>query len=370
MFRHNDQKVNLVNLFSGCGGFALGARQAGFRVIAAVDNDPTLSSSYPYNFPNTRMILADLTQLDGKSIKEKAAGRVDGVFGGPPCQGFSSIGKRYPNDPRRSTLGHFFRIVQEIEPIFFAMENVRGLAYSDARYVLEEALQLVENEYSIMEPSFLNAAHFGAATNRVRLFVIGIRKDCGEAVSLEDFDTCKRTPATVRSAIKDLEGAVSLGDCEGFDTWRIDCVGRPSDYARALRTPGGLFTGHRPTEHSVRVIARFKKVLQGGIDPVGRHQRLSWLGQCPTLRAGTGADRGSYQSVRPIHPEQPRVITVREAARLQGFPDRHRFHSTVWHSFRMIGNSVSPIIARAIFRVIGTKLRIGASGSASATVKR
>jgi DNA (cytosine-5)-methyltransferase 1 len=96
-------------------------------------------------------------------------------------------------------------------------------------------------------------------------------------------------------------------------------------------------------------------VEPGGVDAVGRHQRLDWRGQCPTLRAGTGSDRGSYQSVRPIHPEHDRVITVREAARLQGFPDRHMFHPTTWHSFRMIGNSVSPIIARAIFGAIAER---------------
>jgi DNA (cytosine-5)-methyltransferase 1 len=79
---------------------------------------------------------------------------------------------------------------------------------------------------------------------------------------------------------------------------------------------------------------------------------LKWDGQCPTLRAGTGSDRGSFQSVRPIHPDEPRVITVREAARLQGFPDCHFFHKTVWHSFRMIGNSVSPFVSEAVFCAI------------------
>nr|WP_249812095.1 DNA cytosine methyltransferase [Bradyrhizobium sp. 188] len=94
----------------------------------------------------------------------------------------------------------------------------------------------------------------------------------------------------------------------------------------------------------------------GEIDSVGRHPRLSWEGQCPNLRAGTGKDKGSYQAVRPIHPEEDRVITVREAARLQGFPDSFRFHPTVWHSFRMIGNSVSPIIAQAILSLIAERM--------------
>ncbi|MNJ64000.1 Modification methylase BanI [compost metagenome] len=93
-------------------------------------------------------------------------------------------------------------------------------------------------------------------------------------------------------------------------------------------------------------------MLQGSVDPVGKHKRLHWDGFCPTLRAGTGSDRGSYQSVRPLHPVEDRVITPREGARLQGFPDDFIFHETVWHSFRMIGNSVSPIIAEVLLRNI------------------
>jgi DNA (cytosine-5)-methyltransferase 1 len=101
------------------------------------------------------------------------------------------------------------------------------------------------------------------------------------------------------------------------------------------------------------------------MEKVGRHPRLKLGGLCPTLRAGTGFDLGSFQSVRPIHPRQHRVITVREAARLQGFPDEHVFHPTVWHSFRMIGNSVSPMMARAIFEAIRDRLVAGNATPAS-----
>ena len=344
--------MNLIDLFSGAGGFSLGAHQAGFRVVAAFDNDAILASSYPRNFPNTRMILKDVTQLDGETIRAAAGGRVDGIVGGPPCQGFSVIGKRNPKDPRRLLLCHFFRITKEIQPSFFVMENVLGLAYSDARGALDEALRLVEDQYAVLGPIVWNAAEFGAATKRSRLFVVGIHKDKGEALTVKDFDALKRTPATVRAAIADMEHAVPLEDEDGFDVWRITRTGRPSDYARDLRGADRRFTGHRKTVHCTDVIARFQEVPEGGIDLVGRHPRLAWSGQCPALRAGTGADKGSHQAVRPIHPEQPRVITVREAARLQGFPDRHCFHPTIWHSFRMIGNSVSPIMAQAILGVI------------------
>lgn len=344
--------LRLVDLFSGCGGFSLGAHQAGLRVAVAYDVDPILTSSFERNFPNTKLILDDVSGLSGDDVISAAGGRIDGIFGGPPCQGFSDIGRRAPEDPRRQLLGHFFRIVDEVQPAFFVMENVRGLLYADARDVLDQALRSVEGSYHILGPHIWDAADFGAATKRPRLFVIGIHKDHGAPMPLQLINDRKAAAATVRCAISDLENAAAVEEIEGFDTWRITRRGRPNKYAEQMRAADQRFTGHRSTAHTPDVIKRFKKVAPGTMDLIGRHPRLSWSGQCPTLRAGTGADKGSYQSVRPLHPELPRVITVREAARLQGFPDSHVFHPTVWHSFRMIGNSVSPIMAKAIFAAV------------------
>jgi DNA (cytosine-5)-methyltransferase 1 len=236
------------------------------------------------------------------------------------------------------------------------MENVKGLGYADARPVLDRALELVPSRYEILGPTVLDAADFGAATRRPRLFVIGYDPARFDRLSIADIDRVKQPPVTVRAAIGELSSAAMIGDADGFDLWKIKQRGRPNRYAAQLRSPKGTFTSHRRTAHTSQVVARFKKVDRGGVDVVGRHPRLSWEGQCPTLRAGTGNDYGSFQSVRPIHPDEPRVITVREAARLQGFPDAFRFHPTVWHSFRMIGNSVSPIISKAIFSLIAERM--------------
>ncbi len=346
----------IVDLFAGAGGLSLGAREAGFRVVAAFDNDPVLTSSFSANFAGTRVIGQDLSTVCGDAVRAAAGGRPDGIVGGPPCQGFSAIGKRIVSDPRRDLLRDYFRIVRDVSPAFFVMENVRGLGYSDARGVLDDGLSLVSDEYSIFGPTTLNAAEFGAATSRSRLFVIGIHKECGDPLSNEDFDDLRCPAATVKDAISDLVGAVRCEDRDGFDFWKITRRGRCHEYARRMHAKDQLFSGHRRTTHSRRVVDRFRKVQQGEMDPIGRHHRLKWSGQCPTLRAGTGPDRGSYQSVRPIHPDLPRVITVREAARLQGFPDGFRFHPTIWHSFRMIGNSVCPILAQAIFEVMAMRL--------------
>ena len=347
--------MRIVDLFSGCGGFSLGARLAGLQVVASFDNDPVLASSYPINFPDTKMYIRDVAEVRGEELCSEI-GRIDGIVGGPPCQGFSSIGKRLPGDPRRQLLHHFFRIVQEVGPTFFVMENVCGLAYADARGELDAALGLVDDTYDILGPTIFNAADFGAATQRSRLFVIGMHKDRCEAMTAQGLDGEKSAKETVRSAIADMEGAGFMEMKSGFDVWKITRTDSVFKYAEKLRAADKCFTSHRITKHSHRVAQRFGEVPQGGLDTVGRHSRLAWLGQCPALRAGTGSDRGSYQSVRPIHPEYNRVITVREAARLQGFPDDHQFHPSVWHSFRMIGNSVCPFMARAIFNALVVRL--------------
>jgi DNA (cytosine-5)-methyltransferase 1 len=346
----------IVDLFCGCGGFSSGAHAAGLGPKIALDIDPILTSSFSVNFPLTKLVHANLRTLSGADIRRELGGPVDGLFGGPPCQAFSDMGHRKANDPRRNLLRHFFRLVAETRPGFFVMENVRGLGYADARLFLDRSLELVPASYKILYPLILDAAEFGAATRRPRLFVIGYDPKRCDPIVPSDLDDWKVDPATVADAIADLAAAEMMGEVDGYDTWKITRRGRPSRYAAGLRATDGRFTGHRKTFHAPDVKKRFAKLRQSEVDPIGRHPRLAWEGQCPNLRAGTGKDRGSYQAVRPIHPEEPRVITVREAARLQGFPDSFRFHPTVWHSFRMIGNSVCPIMAEAILTLIAERM--------------
>jgi DNA (cytosine-5)-methyltransferase 1 len=239
------------------------------------------------------------------------------------------------------------------------MENVKGLSYESNHQVLDRALCLLPQRYEVLGPMVLDCADFGAATSRPRIFVLGYDVGRVERMNASMF-LGKYSPATVRDAIQDLNKAKLRGiDKSGYDLWFNEADEDISTYARLLRGRNRIFTGHRKTPHKREIVERFSGVRQGGRDEIGKHIRLAWKGQCPTLRAGTGSDRGSYQSVRPIHPSKNRVITVREAARLQGFPDYFRFHPTTWHSFRMIGNSVSPIIARSLFSVIRNQLAKG-----------
>lgn len=340
-----------MDLFCGAGGFSTGAHAAGFDVVRAIDLDPILTSSFSTNFPKVSLSLTDIAALSASDLIAEVGTQIDGLIGGPPCQGFSLIGKRDVADPRRELVDHFFRLVASVLPRFFVMENVVGIMQGDAAEVLKSAMSRIPTCYTVLGPTVFNASEFGGATNRSRCFVIGVMKEFADLPVIEKIrsDNCP----TVRDAIADLSVSREIGiDQYGFDVHELRAFDQVSDYARALRSKDQRFTGNRRTVHSDTVAKRFGEVEQGKSDPVGRHHRLSWSGLCPTLRAGTGADKGSYQSVRPLHPDEPRVITVREAARLQGFSDAHRFHPTIWHSFRMIGNSVSPPVATAVMNAI------------------
>ena len=186
---------------------------------------------------------------------------------------------------------------------------------------------------------------------------------------------CKKKHVTVLEAISDLPGPIQQSKDKTNYGWAHYPIVKDgiSPYAKRMRKcRRGLgskisktalkafeVSGNFETLHSPAVVERYKALKPDQVDSVSRAKRLSWDGYCPTLRAGTGSDKGSHQAVRPIHPTEPRVITVREAARLQGFPDWFIFHTAKWHSFRMIGNSVSPQVSENIFRLIKSKFLQG-----------
>jgi DNA (cytosine-5)-methyltransferase 1 len=321
-----------VDLFAGAGGFSLGIEQAGFDVAVAVEQDPVHGAVYAFNFPHTKVLCTDVATLSGQEIKEALdewtsnnrqqshwGSSIDLVFGGPPCQGFSMIGKGDPNDARNNLVFEFCRLVTELQPRYFVMENVPGLVSKKHCSVLKELISRFKAAgYEISEPvQVLNAANFGVPQQRRRLFVLGAQVG---AVGLTYPEPELRSPSqypTVQDAIADLPNPQ-------------------------------LLTSSMQTLHTETSIERFKKTPMGLLEPISRLRRLDWEKPCYTLRAGTGYDRGSYTSPRPLHPMYPRVISVREAARLHSFPDWFRFHMTKWHGFRQVGNAVPPLLARVL----------------------
>ena len=365
-----------IDLFAGAGGLSLGFEQAGFDVAAAVEIDPVHSAVHKYNFPRTAVIPRPIETLSGTDIVEAAdigARQVDCVFGGAPCQGFSLIGHRVLDDPRNSLVRDFVRIVAELEARTFVFENVKGLTVGRHRVFLDELVgEFSEVGYDVRIPwRVLNAGNFDTPQHRERLIVLGVRK--GETVP--DYPVPYTNVVGRRRRIEGLPDGPSctdalhdLPDADRFDALtRSDAVetvdfDRPSTYAAALRclvndawhygyvrewNPGVLTSSAR-TEHTDISRRRFGNTDPGSVEPISRFFKLSETAVSNTLRAGTDGARGAFTSPRPIHYRYDRCVTVREMARLHGFPDWFRFNATKWHGARQIGNAVPPPLARAV----------------------
>jgi len=342
-----------LDLFCGVGGLSLGLILAGFRLIGACDSDRIALDAHRANFHGVPVHRCDLFLSYGAEIRE-ALGISDSVIdllaGGPPCQGFSVGGRRAMIDPRNDGIMAFARLVGELRPRFFLMENVRGLLFKDHARLRERfAVYLVAAGYQLQPFKLLNASDYGVPQRRARAFILG----CLTGEMLPEYpEPSGIARPSVRDAISDLMRIRETPKRFTDDTYR-GCLGKPSDYAAKLRViPDGggdiALTGCLLTNHTGGIIERFKTTPPGGMEPISRFFRLAWEGVSPTLRAGTGPEHGSHTAPRPIHPDRHRCITVREAARLHSFPDWFSFHASRWHGFRQIGNSVPPLLAKAV----------------------
>lgn len=349
-----------IDLFAGAGGLSLGFEQAGFDVVAAVEIDPVHCAAHEFNFPDCAVLCRDIAKLSGEEIRAAAgiANReVDVVFGGAPCQGFSMIGQRVLDDPRNALVRHFVRIVRELEPKYVVFENVKGLTLGKHRQFLDELVQELSRDYDVVLPyRVLNAADYGVPQDRRRLFLIGARK----GLELPAYPkNC--ASVTTRDAIGDIPDAEQYLELIYGDSVKAD-LRALTQYARALREldnkpthlgyrrryDPNLLTSSMRAEHTIESRRRFAATEPGATEPISRFHKLDPNGVCNTLRSGTNTDRGAFTSPRPIHYFYNRCITVREAARLHSYPDWFRFHVTKWHGFRQIGNSVPPLLAKAV----------------------
>jgi DNA (cytosine-5)-methyltransferase 1 len=226
------------------------------------------------------------------------------------------------------------------------MENVAGLMYTGSRSVLEESLAHLRNgNYGWVSPvRILDAQDFGIPQRRRRVFVLGFRK--GERPP--QYPAPSNTRSTVWDAISDLRHVARRRTLFAADVF-VGPLGTPSAYAKKLRVRSkGQVSGCRLCRHDSAVVARFRKTRPGKTERISRFARLDKAKVAPTIRAGTPRSHGSFTAARPIHPTQPRCITVREAARLQSFPDWFAFHPTQWHGFQQVGNAVPPHLAHAV----------------------
>ena len=345
-----------IDLYAGAGGMSLGFEDAGFRVIGAVEVDPVHLATYQRNFSDTPTVEHDLSLVSGEDLHDWFVDDgqvVDVMFGGPPCQGFSYIGRNRPDDPRNDLLLQFARVATELRPRFFVVENVEGLLAKKHQDTLRNFVSTVNKSgYRVIpEPWLLDAQAFGVPQRRRRVFLVGAL----EGLAMPSPPGEAESGATVWDAIGDLMAVDEapemlcgdvyhgrLGEASEYVAGLGCCVDRRGKHAEVK------LTGCRRSVHTESTRKRFSRTGEGEYEAVSRLFRLARNAVSPTLRAGTDRHNGSYTAARPIHPIADRCITVREAARLHSFPDSFQFNATVWHGFRQIGNAVPPLLAQAV----------------------
>lgn len=365
--------MNVIDLFSGVGGFSSGFEKAGFEIILANEIDRDISLSYAKNHKNTKMLNKDIKDIipEIQSLDKK----VDVIIGGPPCQGFSMAGARirankddiFLNDPRNYLFRNYFKVVKELEPEFFVMENVPGMLSMQDGNIIKEIKRLFTEKKHFKNGSYklfikvFNAHDYGVPQERKRLIIFGSKIDIPfERV----FDNVKNEmkksgliySANIFDAISDLDWLES-GEGEFIQDYKL----KPkTKYQRERRKKSKKLYNHVATKHNNNALSRIKELKQGDrrenlkdcndIKSVhsGAYGRMRWDEPSKTIitRFDTPSS-GVY-----VHPVKNRTITPREAARLQSFDDDFIFYGNKSTVIKQIGNAVPPLFAYYLANVI------------------
>jgi DNA (cytosine-5)-methyltransferase 1 len=327
-----------LSLFSGCGGFSLGFASAGFKILGFVEINPEFRKIYKANFASSKELGTDITKITDLQIEDwkQQFGAVDVIIGGPPCQGFSLAGKRKTDDFRNTLFEHYLRVVDRIQPKFAVLENVRllssmrlpdGSLVADA---IQKGFLLKGYDVRAFE---INAKDYGVPQHRERIVFIAIRKDVGELPSVPS-----PTHGNGENLVRYLTFADACSDLEYLETGEASATD----------------TLHKAVHHPKHVIDWLWNVAQGASahdnsDPLMRppsgynttYKRQIWLEPASTVQTTFGMISGC----RNVHPIATRSLTIREAARIQSFPNTFKFVGSLGSIRASIGNAVPPLLA-------------------------
>ena len=367
--------MNIIDLFAGCGGLSLGFEMAGFNIPLAVEIDAWASETYERNHTGTKVVTKDITKIkDLDSLFDEKID-IDGIIGGPPCQGYSLSGNRDRKDPRNSLFMEFVRFVKHFKPKFFVMENVTGILSmktASNELVKDVILEEFKNAGYCVEVFTLNAAEHGVPQSRLRVFFIGLRNDI-------PYDIEKIEPKgwlfgddqiTIEQAIMDLP---QIKACEGSEI--SEYTSEPTtEYEKWARGDCTVLYNHVAMRHTARLIERFSKIGYGqSVADVEREYQQRKRGDASKISGKVYSQNNmrpypdrpsptvaaSFQS-NFVHPYINRNYTAREGARLQSFPDSYVFcgkRTTMsWEKnisqYQQIGNAVPPLLAKSIANTI------------------
>ena len=344
-----------VDIFSGAGGLSLGAEMAGFEIRFAVEHDASAAATYRHNHPNTPVIEEDIRKvqpLDYLNPNE----HVSIVFGGPPCQGFSLSNTMTRNlgNPNNSLFQEFLRFVQIIQPDWFVFENVEGFMRFEEGRVKKHVEQCFMDMGYNVSSKILWASDYGVPQHRNRFFMIGNRL----GINFE-FPQKNEKKISVEEAIGDLPSLIN-GQQDEVLAYRTP-ANEVSEYAQLMRQNSEQSLQNYVSRNADYVIERYRYIGQGQnwqAIPDTLMQNYKNKNNCHSgiyrrLKANEPSIViSNYRKNMLIHPFQDRGLSVREAARLQSFPDTFIFKGSLMHIQQQIGNAVPPLLAKAVFEKI------------------
>lgn len=330
---------NFIDLFSGCGGFSTGLEMAGHKCLLGIDYQKEAVATFARNHPKAHALHMDIHELS----KRKLAGlidieSVDMVVGGPPCQGFSTVGRGDADDARNSLFQQFVRVVKITQPKIVLFENVTGMLATKNQKVLKKIFASFERLGYQMDAKVMSAELYGVPSRRRRAIIMGVKGGVPRYPKAQSINMAEKN--NVKAAFEDLKTRSGIVHNHDIDTAQL---ANKLDFKRLKKIPPGAGIRYQKDElkylpKSLRYEVDWEKLNENRFRQT-RLQRLPWDRPAPTILTS----RTTY-----YHPEEPRHLTVREAAKLQSFPNKFVFHGSLTAQFRQIGNAVPPMLAKKI----------------------
>ena len=336
--------LSAISLFAGCGGFSLGFSSAGFDVKGYVEIGDKLRRIYRANFPQSAELGSDITRVNDEALAQVAQriGHVDVIVGGPPCQGFSLAGKRDVDDPRNELFRHYLRFVDAFRPKIAFLENVRLLSSMKSANgeLVKDLIASEFKRHGYRIAAFeINAKDYGVPQHRERIVFVATRDDLGIRPSIpapthghaSDLFAALAAPRSFADACSDLPYIESGG---ASDDSLHAAVHHPDHVVKWLWDVNEGMSAHDNIDASMRPPSGYNTT----------YKRQVWLEPASTVQTTFGMISGC----RNVHPIATRALTVREAARIQSFPDQYQFAGSLGDMRTGIGNAVPPLLARAL----------------------
>ncbi len=358
-------------MFCGAGGLSLGFEMAKFNIDLAIELEESYLKTYKFNHPETTCLNEDISELNHEKFRDNYINdkKVEGIIGGPPCMGFSTVGNRKRDDPRNTLIFNFIQWVGYFKPNFFVMENVPGVLSMEKGRVVEKIIKLYKEIGYCCEMKILLAADYGVPQLRRRVFFIGTQDKSVLSLKIQKTnrkDIIQKTPLenealplylTVKDAISDILDVSHFTRVNPDDSIKEYAHPPKTQYQKYLRKDSDKLSNHFAPNHGKLVRERISHLkqgenhgslpkeyqLKGGYPNIYGRLHLNKPADTITGNCGCVSAPGRF-----IHPTQDRAISVREAARLQSFPDNYKFHGNMRDKYKQVGNAVPPLMAYAV----------------------